>query len=80
MSLGVHQRKKEDVPDSYPRNKVKEVLTAMHGRTSGTNNTKDKVWQHYYWLHLRGNIEVQKPEFGASFTYTTSELLQTRNS
>jgi hypothetical protein len=44
-----------------PNSRVKEVLTEIHRGTSGghrgSNKTIDKVWQRYYWLHLRGNIE-----------------------
>jgi hypothetical protein len=44
-----------------PHIKVKEVLAEMQGGTSGghlgTNKTIDKVRQHYYWLHLRGDVK-----------------------
>ena len=44
-----------------PHSKVKEVLAEMHGGTSGghlgVNKIIDKIWQRYYWLHLRGDVE-----------------------
>jgi len=44
-----------------PHNELKQVLAEMHGGTSGghlgANKIIDKVWQRYYWLHLRGEFE-----------------------
>jgi hypothetical protein len=43
-------------------NRVKEILVEIHRGTTGghlgANKTVDKVRQHYYWLYLRGNIEM----------------------
>jgi hypothetical protein len=53
--------KKESTQIVIARGKVKEVITEMHGGTSGghlgTNNTTDKVQQRYDWLHLRSDVE-----------------------
>jgi hypothetical protein len=54
--------KKETAQIVVPRSKVKEVLAEMHSGTSGghfgTNKAIDKVWQCFYWLHLRDDVEV----------------------
>jgi hypothetical protein len=43
------------------RDKVKEVLTEIHGGPSegrfGVNKTLAKVKQQYYWLHLKDDVE-----------------------
>jgi hypothetical protein len=45
-----------------PHSRVKEVLTDIHGGTSGGhlefNKTIAKARQRYYWLQLRDDIEV----------------------
>jgi hypothetical protein len=44
-----------------PRNRVKDVLTELHGRLSGghlgVNKTPTKFRQRYYWLQGRSDIE-----------------------
>ena len=43
-----------------PHSRVKEVLAAMHGGTSGGHlgvKIIDKIRQRYYWLDLRGDVE-----------------------
>jgi hypothetical protein len=44
-----------------PRGKVKEVLAEMRGGPSGghlgVKKALDNVWQRYYWLHLKGDVE-----------------------
>jgi hypothetical protein len=44
-----------------PRSMVKDVLTELHGGTSGghigVNETLNKVRQRYYWLQAKGDIE-----------------------
>jgi hypothetical protein len=54
-------RKKKTAQVVIPQSKVKEVLTEMHGGTSGghlgANKTINKFRQRYYWLHLRGDVE-----------------------
>ena len=61
MSLGVGRWKKEDGPDSHSPQQG-EGSTGGDARrhiqgTCATNKTMDKVWQRYYWLHLRGKVE-----------------------
>jgi hypothetical protein len=40
---------------------VNDVLAELHGEPSGghvgVNKTLVKVWQRYYWLQARNNIE-----------------------
>jgi len=61
-SLEVGRRKEEDGPGSHPPQQGKEDLAEMHGCKSGghlgVNKTIDKVRQRYYWLHLRGDVEM----------------------
>jgi hypothetical protein len=43
-----------------PWNKVNYVLTKLHGRPSGhlsVNKIVDNVWQRYYWLQARNDVE-----------------------
>jgi hypothetical protein len=58
---GVLERHWESVDGKKEPAQVKEVMAEMRGGTSGghleTNETIDKVWQRYYWLHLRGDVE-----------------------
>ena len=53
--------KKKTAQVVIPESKVKDVLTEMHGGTSGghlgANKTMDKVRQRYYWLHLSSDVE-----------------------
>jgi hypothetical protein len=61
MSLKGGRRNEEDGPDSHPPQQGKGSTGRDARRhiweTYGTNKTIDKVWQHYYWLHLGGNVE-----------------------
>jgi hypothetical protein len=44
-----------------PRSSVKDMLTELHSGPSGghlgVNKTLKKVWQRYYWLQARRNVE-----------------------
>jgi hypothetical protein len=44
-----------------PRSRVKDVLTELHGGSSGghlcVNKTLSKVRQRFYWLRARADIE-----------------------
>jgi hypothetical protein len=45
----------------FPLSRVKDVLTELHGGSSGghlgVNKSLNKLRQRYYWLQARGNIE-----------------------
>ena len=53
--------KKKTAQVIVPRSKVDEILTELHGGTSGghlgANKTLDKIRQRYYWLRLRDDVE-----------------------
>ena len=57
----------EDGIDSHPPSKVWEVLVEMYTGTSrghlGTNKTINKIQQRYYWLYLRGDVEMWRQQY-----------------
>jgi hypothetical protein len=45
----------------FPQSRAKDLLTELHGGPSGghlgVNKAMNKVWQRYYWLQARNNVE-----------------------
>ena len=73
-------KKKKTAQVVIPNSRVKEVLTKIHGGTSGGhlgfNKTIDKFCQRYYWLNLRGDVERWRQQYD---TCATSRGPRTRS-
>jgi 16S rRNA C1402 (ribose-2'-O) methylase RsmI len=56
-----HHWESTDAQTVLPQSRVNNVLTDLHeglsGGHLGVNKTLNKVWQRYYWLQARKDIE-----------------------
>jgi hypothetical protein len=58
VPLGLYGWTIKNNPDNSNSDRVNDTLTELYGGPHlGVKKTLDKVWQRYYWLNARNNVE-----------------------